>query len=91
MTVFHVAEIVDALQGVRQQWRDLQRRALEPGGRDLPAREALAEVIEPASIESWLQQPNPAFQGSTPLQLVERGEMDRLWRMLYELGSGQPG
>ena len=46
MTVFHVSEIVDALQGVRQQWRELQRRALEPGGRDLPAREALAEVIE---------------------------------------------
>ncbi|WP_321937298.1 serine O-acetyltransferase EpsC [Paraburkholderia sp. J8-2] len=46
MTVFHVAEIVDALQGVRQQWRELQRRALEPGGRDLPAREALAEVVE---------------------------------------------
>lgn len=52
---------------------------------------ALAEVIEPAAMESWLQQPNPAFQGSTPLQVVERGEMDRLWRMLYELGSGQPG
>ncbi|MEM5426422.1 MULTISPECIES: serine O-acetyltransferase EpsC [Paraburkholderia] len=46
MTVFHVSEIVDALQGVRQQWRELQRRALEPGGRDLPAREALAEVVE---------------------------------------------
>jgi len=46
VTVFHVAEIVDALQDVRRQWRELQRRALEPGGRDLPAREALAEVIE---------------------------------------------
>ena len=46
MTVFHVSEIVDALQDVRQQWRELQRRALEPGGRDLPAREALAEVVE---------------------------------------------
>ncbi|WP_310632208.1 serine O-acetyltransferase EpsC [Paraburkholderia sp.] len=46
MTAFHVTEIVDALQAVRQQWRERQRRALEPGGRDLPAREALAQVVE---------------------------------------------
>jgi len=24
-------------------------------------------------------------------QVVERGELDRLWRMLYDLESGQPG
>lgn len=52
---------------------------------------ALAEVVEPAAIESWLQTPNPAFEGSTPLQVVERGEMDRLWLMLHQLGSGEPG
>jgi serine O-acetyltransferase len=46
VTAFHVTEIVDALQVVRQQWRERQRRALEPGGRDLPAREALAQVVE---------------------------------------------
>lgn len=46
MTVFHVTEIVDALQTVRQQWREVQRRSLEPGGRELPAREALASVVE---------------------------------------------
>lgn len=45
MTVFHVAEIVDALQTVRQQWREVQRRSLEPGGRELPAREALADIV----------------------------------------------
>ncbi|WP_322008914.1 serine O-acetyltransferase EpsC [Paraburkholderia sp. J12] len=46
MTVFQVTEIVDALQTVRQQWREVQRRSLEPGGRDLPAREALASIVE---------------------------------------------
>jgi serine O-acetyltransferase len=46
VTVFHVAGIVEALQGVRQQWREKQMRSLEPGGRDLPAREALAEAID---------------------------------------------
>ena len=52
---------------------------------------ALSAIVEPVALEDWLQKPNPAFQGSTPLQVVERGEMDRLWRMLYELGSGEPG
>jgi serine O-acetyltransferase len=46
VTVFNVAGIVDALQTVRQQWREEQRRSLEPGGRELPAREALAELVD---------------------------------------------
>jgi hypothetical protein len=28
---------------------------------------------------------------SRPLQLVERGEIDRIWWMLFDLESGQPG
>ncbi len=53
--------------------------------------DGLTRVIQPAQIGHWLKTPNPAFDGSTPLQVVERGEMDRIWRMLYELESGQPG
>jgi transcriptional regulator with XRE-family HTH domain len=53
--------------------------------------DGLSRVIEPAQVGRWLTQPNPAFDGSTPLQVVERGEMDRIWRMLYDLESGQPG
>ena len=51
----------------------------------------LARVMKPAQVGHWLKSPNQAFDGSTPLQLVERGEMDRIWRMLFELESGQPG
>lgn len=53
--------------------------------------DGLARVIEPAQVGRWLTNPNPAFDGSTPLQVVERGELDRIWRMLYDLESGQPG
>lgn len=45
MAVFDIDDIVHSLQTVREQWRDEQKRSLEPGGRDLPAREALANVI----------------------------------------------
>ena len=53
--------------------------------------DGLARVMKPAHVGRWLKQPNAAFDGSTPLQVVERGELDRIWRMLYDLESGQPG
>jgi hypothetical protein len=53
--------------------------------------DALARVMPPAQVGRGLKAPNPAFDGSTPLQLVERGELDRLWRMLFDVESGQPG
>jgi hypothetical protein len=51
----------------------------------------LEKFIPSENIGPWLKELNPAFDGSTPLQVVERGEADRIWRMLYELGSGEPG
>lgn len=53
--------------------------------------DGLARVMKPEQVGHWLKSPNAAFDGSTPLQVVERGEADRLWRMLYDLESGQPG
>ena len=53
--------------------------------------DSLARVMEPQQVGRWMRTPNPAFDGSTPMQVVERGEMDRLWRMLYDVESGQPG
>lgn len=53
--------------------------------------EALSKLVVSKSIGPWLNRPNVAFQGSTPLQVIERGESDRLWRMVYQLESGQPG
>lgn len=46
MAAFDIDDIVQSLQTVRQQWREVQKRSLEPGGRELPAREALADIVE---------------------------------------------
>lgn len=51
-------------------------------------KESLAEVIDAKAIGPWLDTPNPAFGGLKPLELIERGEMDRLWKMVFELHSG---
>src|ERR1700751_4782457 len=39
--------------------------------------DALAEVVPASQIGPWLDIPNSAFEGSTPLQVIERGESDR--------------
>ncbi len=46
MADFDTASIVAGLRSVRQQWRESQKRSLEPGGRELPSRDALNQIIE---------------------------------------------
>ena len=51
-------------------------------------QERLAEVVDPAEIPRWLDTPNDAFGGLKPLEVIERGEIDRLWNMIFYLESG---
>jgi hypothetical protein len=52
---------------------------------------ALAGVMEKRFVGTWLQEPNEAFSGLKPLEVIERGEVDRIWRALFYLESGVPG
>jgi len=67
---------------------DSSRRRLNETNRIFAA---LGRLLKREIIAGWLKEPNPAFDGSTPLQVIERGETDRIWRMIYELESGAPG
>lgn len=51
---------------------------------------SLASVINPDHISTWLRTPNPAFNGLKPMEVIERGEIDRIWRMIFYLESGSP-
>jgi DNA-binding transcriptional regulator YiaG len=51
-------------------------------------RDVMARVMKPEAIPQWLDTPNKAFDGLKPLEVVERGEVDRLWKMLFYLESG---
>jgi transcriptional regulator with XRE-family HTH domain len=50
--------------------------------------DSLTQVVQPAAIRGWLATPNPAFGGLKPIEVVERGEIDRLWQMIYYMESG---
>jgi predicted transcriptional regulator len=47
----------------------------------------LTEVVAADVIPSWLDTPNDAFDGLKPLEVIERGEIDRLWNMIFYLES----
>ena len=53
--------------------------------------EALSDVVDRDSLGIWFQTPNEAFDGLKPLEIIERGEIDRLWNMVFQLRSGMPG
>src|SRR5450432_857281 len=43
---FELAGIVAELRSQRERWRNAVKRSLEPGGRELPSREALAAIVD---------------------------------------------
>jgi transcriptional regulator with XRE-family HTH domain len=51
-------------------------------------QDRLAQVVRADFIPQWLETPNQAFEGLKPLEVIERGQIDRLWRMLFYLESG---
>jgi transcriptional regulator with XRE-family HTH domain len=67
----------------------------EPGQRRIREiqrlQQRLAEVVQPEDIPGWLETPNDAFGGLKPLEVIERGEVDRLWNMIFYLESGVVG
>ncbi|HCP76833.1 MAG TPA: serine acetyltransferase, partial [Pusillimonas sp.] len=46
MASFEIDTIVQSLNEIRKEWRASQRRSREPGGREFPSRDALAEVMD---------------------------------------------
>ncbi len=51
-------------------------------------QEGLSKVVKSEVVPHWMTTPNDAFGGLKPLEVIERGETDRLWRMIYFLESG---
>ena len=53
-------------------------------------RDRLARVMKPEFIPNWLDAPNECFGGLKPIEVLERGEIDRIWTLLFHLESGTP-
>ena len=84
MTGFSVRTIAaweggSALRGAAQRMAEMSR-----------LQDALSRVMKHDFIATWLATPNEGFGGLKPLEVIERGELDRIWRMIYLLESGTP-
>ncbi len=50
----------------------------------------LAKVIRAEALGVWMDRPNKVFDNRRPIQVIEDGEIDLLWAMIYDLRSGNP-
>jgi DNA-binding transcriptional regulator YiaG len=66
-------------EGARQRVMELKR-----------LRDALADRIQGRYIAAWLENPCEGLGGARPVEILERGESDRLWRTVHLIGSGMP-
>jgi len=66
------------LQGLSEQRLNELRRLTD----------ALSTLFRPDTLAKWFNTPNSAFGGLKPLEVIERGESDRLWQMVFELRAG---
>ena len=53
-------------------------------------RAVLAEGLREEFIRQWLETPCEGLGGLKPVEVLERGEADRLWRVVLMIGSGMP-
>lgn len=53
-------------------------------------KERLKLLMKPEAVDSWLERPNPAFNNEKPIDLMNQGRTDELWRMIYLIESGGP-
>lgn len=53
--------------------------------------DALGSAVPHETVGRWLQGPNSAFDGLTPVEVLERGEVDRIWKMIFERQMDEGG
>jgi len=53
-------------------------------------RTRLERLIKSEFIDSWLNTPNQALDNQRPIDLIHKGNIGRLDRMIYLLESGEP-
>jgi DNA-binding transcriptional regulator YiaG len=73
---------------------EVGRPISEPGLRRVKEmkrlRDVLAEGMREEFIPRWLEAPCEGLGGLKPVEVLERGETDRLWRVVLLIGSGMP-
>lgn len=51
-------------------------------------RNALKSILEPDYIDTWLETPNEGFCFKSPREVIEEGNADRIYDMIYHVETG---
>lgn len=86
---FDVAQMLDATPGIVDAWLS---GALTPGARSRAKLDELLEVLEavfdkmlPHAAKQWLTSPSPALDYYEPIDLLRRGDMYAVLRVVDQL------
>lgn len=95
---FTQAELAPLLRVSHRTLADLEGKKKTIGQREQKAFielkrlvSSLSEIMPANEVGKWLKTPNEAFGGFKPLELLDRGEVDRIYEMIYVLKAGIPG
>lgn len=50
--------------------------------------DAMSGIVRKEAIPPWMERPNASLGDLKPIEVIERGHIDRLWRIVYELETG---
>jgi DNA-binding transcriptional regulator YiaG len=53
-------------------------------------KQHLSKVVGEDNIKEWIDTPNQAFDNLKPIEVIERGEVYRIWQMIFFIESGVP-
>lgn len=86
---FDIAQILDATPGIVDAWLS---GAMEPGPRSRRKLDDLLVVLEglfakftPHAVHQWLTSPNAALDYYEPIDLLRRGDLVTVMRLIDEL------
>ncbi len=51
---------------------------------------ALAELMPENEVGPWMKRTNDYLEPLTPLEVINRGQIDRLWHIIHNVGTGMP-
>ena len=90
VTTQQLAEVVGVTQEALADNADMPEAAQAQRGLKNIARAIVAveELIPPEHVPAWLMTPRPAFRGSSPLEIILRGDADHLARQLEAALNG---
>ena len=71
--------------------KDVARKLVRPYNEIYRLWESLSELIDPEYLGDWLQTPNQSFDDLKPIEVIERGNINQLWAMVFILQTGMPG